>query len=509
MKILIDYRDNRGLYMQRVVSFVALTLGLSSNLICADAPRENWPQFRGPEGSGISSAAAGVKFGPGTNMLWKIALPEGHSSPSVWGNRIFISGVDRKGSKLEVISIDRSDGKILWRREIPVEKFETVHDVGNPATATPATDGERVYAYFGSFGLICFDFAGKEIWRLPLPVANVPFGSGTSPIVVGDLLILNRDESREPYLLAVDRRTGNTVWKGMQNLPGQNRFGMGKATPVVWKDEIVIHRSGEIVGFDLKTGARKWWITTISQGTGTPVASPEMIYVGTWFNRGEPDLRTEVPPFEALLKEHDKDGDGLLVLEEMPETWRIARRVDVVGITGADFIMQSKDMFPYLDKNKDGKLDASEWAAYTDRFKNDREHGVLAIRPGGRGDVTTTNILWKESRAVPEIPAPLFLQNRLYTVTNGGIVSCIEAITGTLVFRQRLGAGGPYFASPVAAGGKIYFASGDGVVSVIGAGEQMQVLARNDIAEPIFATPAIVDGTIYVRTAKSLYAFRK
>jgi outer membrane protein assembly factor BamB len=426
----------------------------------------------------------------------------------VWGDRIFVSGVDRQASKFHVLCIDRRKGTIVWDREIPVDKFETVHDVSSPATATPATDGERVYAYFGSFGLIAFDFGGAEAWRVPMPVADVAFGSGTSPVISGDLLILNRDVNGDPHLLAVERRTGKTVWKGVQTLPERKPFGGSKATPVVWQNEIVVHRGGEVVGFDLKTGARKWWVQTATQGTGTPVVAGDAIYVGTWMNRGEPDLRTDIPSFDELLK-NDTDRDGAMSLAEMPASLQIARRVDVVGVKGADFLIESKDVLGFLDKNKDGKLDAAEWGVFTSQVGQSRDHGLLAVKPGGTGDVTLSNVLWKEPRGVPEIPTPLALKDRVYMVTNGGIVSCMDAATGKLLFRDRLGAGGPYYASPVAAGGRIYFSSGDGVVSVIEHADQMQVVGRNDLGEPIFATPAIVDGTIYVRSPRSLYAFRK
>jgi outer membrane protein assembly factor BamB len=132
---------------------------------------------------------------------------------------------------------------------------------------------------------------------------------------------------------------------------------------------------------------------------------------------------------------------------------------------------------------------------------------LLAIRPGGSGEVTATNVLWKEPRGVPEVPMPLYYNGRVYAVTNGGTVSCMDAQTGKLVFRGRLGAGGAYFSSPIAAGRRIYFASGEGVVTVIGGGDRLEVLAKNDLPEPIFATPAVIGDVIYFRTPTQMYAF--
>jgi outer membrane protein assembly factor BamB len=283
---------------------------------------------------------------------------------------------------------------------------------------------------------------------------------------------------------------------------------MSKATPVLWKDEIIIHRAPEVVAFDLKTGARKWWVRASSQGTGTPVAGGDLIYVGTWLNDGEPDLRVPPPDFESLVKTYDRNGDTMLSAEELPEKIQISRRFEVEGIPGADMSVAPKDFFKMIDKNNDGRIEKSEWEVIVELMsKNTSEHGLLAIKPGGEGEVTKTRIVWKEPRAVPEIPTPLCYGDRVYTVTNGGIVSAMDAKTGKLEFRGRLGAGGPYFASPVAAGGRIYFASGEGTVSVIGGGERLEVLARNDLEEPIFATPAIAGGVIFVRTTGGLNAF--
>src|SRR5258708_5542757 len=185
---------------------------------CAAATGQtiSWPQYRGPNGSGIAAESSNppLEFAPEKRVLWKTAVPSGHSSPSIWGDRIFLTTFDKETKKLEVLALARANGKILWRRIVPAEGLESVHDISSPATATPATDGERVYAYFGSYGLICFDLDGNRQWSVPLGIAHViPYGSGTSPILAGELVILNRDEGPQPYLLAVDRHSGKIAWK--------------------------------------------------------------------------------------------------------------------------------------------------------------------------------------------------------------------------------------------------------------------------------------------------------
>jgi outer membrane protein assembly factor BamB len=234
--------------------FVALILA-----VAADAP--SWPQFRGPGGTGIAAPTENppVEFGIGKRMLWKTEIPSGHSSPAVWGNRIFLSTFDKATEKLEILALDRGTGTILWRRPIPAKEIEAVHEISSPATATPAVDSETVYAYFGSYGMIAFDHEGHERWTLPLPLVKVQYGSGTSPILAGDFIILSRDEGEVPHLLAVNRKTGTVAWKVPQyvDFPGRP---FNSSTPVVWRSAIVIHHRSEIVGFDVATGARNWFI---------------------------------------------------------------------------------------------------------------------------------------------------------------------------------------------------------------------------------------------------------
>ena len=170
----------------------------------------SWPNFRGTNCSGVASPDQDppVSFGPNKNVLWKIALPGGHSSPCIWGDRIFISGYKEEGKVLKMLCIDRKSGKIKWEENIPVEAFEKFNAVSNPATATPTTDGERVYFYFCSFGMICYDFDGKLQWKFPmsLPKSYNDNGIGTSPVITGNMVILNCfGYMNDPCLLAINK----------------------------------------------------------------------------------------------------------------------------------------------------------------------------------------------------------------------------------------------------------------------------------------------------------------
>ena len=460
-----------------------------------------WPQFRGPNASGVAmdGAAPPVEFGPSKRLLWKQALPPGHSSPAVWGDRIFLTAFEPASKKLEVICVARQDGEVLWRRTAPAERLEETHAVSSPATGSPAADAERVYAYFSSYGVMAFDHAGTIQWTAPLPMPKTHHGSGASPILAGDLLIVNHDAMQGGYLLALDRRTGREVWK--QEYPAVRGRVESYSTPLVWHDQLVLHRAGIVEAYQVSGGRRLWSLTANTSGASTPVATDSVIYVATWNVLGEEDQRSLLPDYAALVKQYDKDGDGKISEAEFPARLKYTAR------PGLDDVPNSQNYvsFRSVDKNGDGVAQESEWEAFRARISTTtQDHGLLAIRPEGN----TATIEWRENNSIPEVPSPLLYDGRLYLTRNGGIVTCLDAATGKLTYRARAGAPGAYFASPVAAAGRVYLASGEGVVTVIAAGkEQLEVLARNDLGEEIVATPAIAGNAIYVRTLQTLYAF--
>jgi hypothetical protein len=425
----------------------------------------------------------------------------GHSSPTIWGERIFLTGFDADAKELEVTALDRRDGHLLWRRVAPASEIEKVHPVSSPATATIVADSERVYAYFGSAGLFCYDHAGKPVWERPQAVAKVSFGSGTSPLLAGEALVLARDD-QESRVVAVERKTGRTLWD--EQLGAKGMFS-GHATPVAWKDQVIVHRAGELVAFDLKTGSRKWWLKIASQGTGTPVLDGDMLFVGAWGS--DPDLRDPVPSWDELIKKYDKDGNGSLSKDEFPDDLAIARRVDAGRVEGA--IVTFKRFYSMLDTNKDGQISKAEWEFVSKMIAQPMPYpsGLLAIRLGGQNELSKESVVWSEARSVPEVPVPLVYRGRVYAVTNGGIVTVLDQATGKILSRGRVGAAGMYYSSPVAAGDHVYISSAEGVVSVLKAGDKLDVVAHNDLGEPIFSTPAVVGGRIYVRTTGHLYAF--
>jgi outer membrane protein assembly factor BamB len=477
--------------------------------IAADSPALNWPQFRGPGGSGVGDERSVLpsEFGPNKNVVWKTSLPSGHGSPCIWGDRIFVTSFDAAKNLLEVIAIDRKDGKIVWRRSVDAPQIETVHAENNPASSTPATDGNRVYVYFGSFGLLAYDFAGTVAWRHPLPIYAGPYGAGTSPVLAGDLVLISLDHLPDPALVAVNKRDGALAWKAA--LP-KARFAASAAhsTPLIWKDQVVLNRPARVSGHSLKDGSELWKVNTTSSGDSTLSFEGDTIYASL-FNMGmDPAGKVEKTPWSVALAKYDKNKDGKLSLDEVPDDdLYFLRRAGVpLSVPGAHFTI--KQFFRGLDRNQDGFIEEAEYdAAFTGFAMVDENNGLMAIRPEGAGDLSGKAVVWKERRSVPEIPAPLAYRGQVYMVASGGILTAVDAKTGKLLYRSRVNAPGAYYASPVAAGGNVMVTSSDGVITVLNAGPDFKILSSNDFGERIFGTPALVDSRIYVRSSSALWAF--
>ena len=196
-----------------------------------------------------------VEFGPGKNLLWKTPVPEGHSSPVIWNDRIFLTSFE--SGRLETLCLDRNTGEILWRTPVEQQKVRKGHSTNSRASPTSATDGERVYVYFGPVGLLAYNFDGKEQWRSPLPMAKQPWGVGSSPVVAGDRVLLNVDSDIGSYLLAVHATTGKTIWK-----TERREFRRGWSTPLVLPkhDQVVMSGSLRLVAYDLTSGHEVWTV---------------------------------------------------------------------------------------------------------------------------------------------------------------------------------------------------------------------------------------------------------
>jgi outer membrane protein assembly factor BamB len=446
-----------------------------------------WPGFRGPNSSGVAAdATPPIDISPSNSVLWKIQVPWSPSSPCIWGDQIFLTTFT--DNELQTRCYHRQDGTLDWSQGLKPEKLEAFHSTANsPAAPTPVTDGQRIVSYFGSFGLICYDLGGKELWRHPLPLAlsGGQYGTSSSPLIAGNLVVVNRDQDEDSALIAVDLLTGKTAWE----TPRPDAYGsFGSA--ILWRnngvEEVITPGSLRLKGYALKTGVEDW----VVQGVSSYACTTPVVGDGLLFFAAESDGKADYkyPTWEEFLAKYDKNKDGVVSLDE--------------------FEPGHRDYMRGYDLNRDGKIDKNEWDQILANVAKG-ENVIVAISPGGRGDISQSHVAWKFSRGLPYVASPLFYDGRVYLVKNGGMLSSFDAKTGRPFYiQERLDALGNYYSSPVAGGGRIYVASQSGKLTVVKAGgEKPQILHQAEFGEPIFATPALIEDKLYLRTQHTLYAF--
>ncbi len=429
-------------------------------LISVSARAQNWPQFRGPLASGVAEGkSAPVKWDAekSTNIKWKTPIPGlSHSSPIVWGNKVFITTAVSSLPKDEtrfglygdvapvkndpkhtwkVYCLDKQTGKILWER-VAYEGIPKVkrHPKSTHAASTPATDGKHIIALFGSEGLYCYDANGKLLWKQDVGVLDAgwfydpdyQWEHGSSPIIYKNLVILQADLQKNSFIAAYDLKTGKQVWK----TPREEISSWG--TPTVYEGktraELITNGTKAVRGYDPLTGKELWRLTPSSEIT-TPT------------------------PFVAL---------------------------DLIFVTSGYRPMQP----------------------------------IYAIKPGASGDISLKEgkessefIAWSKTRGGPYMPTPIVYSELLYVCSNNGVLTAYNARTGERVYQQRLAdRGGAFTASPIASDGKIYLSSEDGEIFVVKAGSKHELLAVNPIGEVLMATPAISDGILIVRGINHVFA---
>jgi outer membrane protein assembly factor BamB len=507
--------------------------GTNSHEPVASTPAagEEWSQFRGPNGSGVS-ATTGLpeEFGPAKNVVWKTTLPPGHSSPVLTKDRIFVtafeksnqqtansrqqgggvqqyahsreqqSPIEKENYKLLVICLDRQTGKLLWQREVPRSRAGRLQNVNNPASPSPVTDGSNVYVFFQEFGLISYDQAGKERWKLPLGPFNMFYGFGASPILVDDKVILPVDQDNpSSYLIAVDKNNGRLRWKVDRPV-----VISGYSTPIVYQPkqgpkQIVIPESFQLSAYSVADGKRVWWVRGLACEMKSIASNDgEYLYINGWgFPQNQPGQQVPTIPWAEALPKYDKDGDKQIAKTEVEPTGP----TDKMG-------RMLKAAFEAFDLNRDEKLNDKDWEVFRGMMAS--ENGLLAIKLGGQGDQTATAIRWRYTKPVPQVPSTLLYKGVLYMINDSGILISFDPATGNVLKQGRLlGAIDKYFASPVAADDKVFLIGQAGDVSVLKAAGEWETLKVNALDDEVFATPAIADGRIYIRTRSSLYAFGK
>ncbi len=466
----------------RILTSLAALLCLTSTTTA-----EDWPQFRGPHGSGVSQSKAKLPadIEPAKHVIWKSTVPAGHSGPIVSGDRIFLTAARDK--ELLTLALDRGTGKVVWEAKAPYDKLENIHTTGSYAQSTPATDGQIVVSFFGSSGLHAYDRSGKHLWSQRMGPFKNDFGAGSSPIIADDRVILLQDHDVDSFIAAYDKQTGKEIWR-----TDRSEFLRNYATPVIWdvngQKEIVVAATLRIIGYDFATGKEKWTVTGVSRIINmTPVIAPDNTLIAAcWSPGAEGDDRIQPPSVEELF-ENDTNKDGGLELSEFPDN-------------------ELKRRFTQIDRDKDGKITLEEYRALRRVFA-DARNAVLAIKPGGTGDITKTHVKWEYTKQIPYCPSPLCYNGIIYMVKDGGILTALDAETGKILKQGRLKSTGGFFASPVAGDGKVYMISQVGDLSVISAGADWQELHNTSLNGDGHATPAIVGGRIYIRAGDVLYCF--
>jgi outer membrane protein assembly factor BamB len=435
--------------MGTVKAFIVLVVLIS---VAAVTPAANWPQWRGPDGSGISTEKhLPATWTPTTNIKWKAAIPgRGHSSPIVWGNRIFVTtavegdvvpgakavkhmagdkeflhpdsiGADHKHT-FKVIALNRDSGKILWEATAwEGTPYDNRHRKSSYAASTPATDGKMVYAFFGTEGLYAYDFNGKLAWKAQLGnLGTVGMGTGTSPILYDNVVIVQCDEENgeASFIVALDKKTGKEVWRTPRKVQ------VSWSTPLLVKtstrSELITSGTETVVSYDPATGKELWRHKGVeSNAIPSPVANSEMVYL--------------VAGFPAKI--------------------------------------------------------------------------AMAIKLGGSGDLTgSKNVPWTYAKGTAYVPSPILYGDYLYLTTDRGILTCIDAKTGEVKYEGgRIPIPATFTASPVAFEGKILMTSEDGDTFIVKAGPKHEILGTNSVGEPVYASPAIADGRIFIRGEKNLY----
>ncbi|MBM3794283.1 MAG: hypothetical protein FJW31_09470 [Acidobacteria bacterium] len=464
-----------------------LTWGLVLGAVAA-ATAADWPTFRGRNSSGVAPDADLPEFGPGQNELWKTPLPPGHSSPVIVGRRIYLTGYE--GDKLFTFALERETGKILWRREAPRPRKEALHKSNSPTSASAATDGRNVFVFFADYGVLAYGPDGENKWQAPLGPFNNPMGQSATPVLSGKTLIVPCDQESGSFLIAFDKDTGKVKYR-----IERPDFTRGFSTPVLYqpKDggalQFLLAGSYKLVAYEVETGKEVWWVGGLTwQLKPTPVMDDESIYVLGWAGEADPGQQEVVPEFAEVLAKWDSNSDKRLAREEITDPKLVKK-------------------FGDLDLDNDKVLGERDWKMY--QAKRQVVNGVTAYRLGGWGDMTEKSRLWKYEKSLPNVPSPLVYQGVLYLCKEGGILTALDAKTGKVLKQARItGALGDYFASPLAAGGKIYTISHEGKLSVIKAGgAEWEVERQVAFEDGVNATPAIVDGRVYVRTHSALYCF--
>jgi len=446
--------------------------------------------FRQHSGHAVGKHALPANLSNDATRVWRSELLPGNSTPCVYGDSIYLTTFDQDKKELATVALNRKTGQQLWKHVVPTTAIERFHPVGSPASSSPACNGKQLFVFFGSYGLLCYDLDGNVLWEKKMGPFQDEFGASSSPVLADGLVILNEDHDVDSFLMAIDQQTGKTVWK-----TPRAEASRSYSSPIIWDNgrskQVVVAGSLQLAGYDLQTGKKVWWVNSLSRIVDpTPSLHDGLLYIATWTPGGDPTERISMEPFAEALANMDKNKDGLIEKSELPAGSPVDPR------------------FFRIDLDQDHKLNKQEWERHAEVFAR-AQNVALAVKPGGQGDVTKTNIKWVYCRSLPTVPSSVVYDGVLYMVKDSGIITSLDAATGDLLQQGRARGRGNYYASLVAGDGKVYLTSERGVVTILEAGRKWKILSSYDFGERIMATPVIADGQMFVRTDKALYCLAK
>lgn len=482
----------------RASLLVLIACALSSALRADD-----WPQFRGPNCSGLSESTKPlpIDFSAST-ARWSAKLGDGIGCPIVAAGRVFVSAmVDDK--TIGLFAYDAQDGHPLWKRTWPTGSLAEVHKTNSHCSTTPAADDQRVYFYFSTLGMRAVDAeTGVDVWqhKLPTPFFVFKWGPGMSPVLHEDKLIFCQDDDLQPAIYAFNKTTGKLLWKD-----DRHEMAVNYSHPVVCQTdhgaEIVVAGTRQLIGYDPDTGKRLWHANTLLRNIKTtPVSLDGLIYISLqssgianqWLATAD---RSDTGNSDGKLSKQEMQA--FVGEQKIPEAF--FRKTFDRGDVNRDGFLAGEE----LDK---AFLDPSNFAGARFNAEAPADEFIMAIRGGGRGDVTGSHVVWKHpTKHTDHIVSPLITDDRMLLIKGGGIVSMFETASGNAIrTASRIRNPGDYFASPIRGDGKIYVAGENGIVVVLQDSPNLEMLARNEMGDSIVATPAIADGCLYIRTRSKL-----
>lgn len=473
--------------MKLHIGFVCLCFFLQS---ATPSRAQERVYFRHDHGVADNDKSLPENFTDDARQFWKTELLPGHSSPCVCGDAIYLTTFDKEAKQLATVAIDRQSGAIRWRQTVPTEDIEAVHATGSPATSTPACNGQQVFAFFGSYGMLCYDTQGKLLWEKRMGPFQDEFGAASSPILVDDKVIINQDHDINSFITAVRQSSGETVWK-----VDRTEATRSYSTPLIierdGRKQVLIAGSLQLTAYDAGSGEKLWWFNGLSRIVdSTPVIHQGLIYLATWTPGGDPGERITMETFGEALGKYDKNNDKTVSPDELPEGSPVLER------------------FFRIDLNQNKQLDEDEWKRHASVFER-AQNIAVALEPGTRGLLSPQYVRWSNDRGLPIVPSSIVYDGVMTMVKDSGIVTILDAETGKQIQQLRAEGRGNYYASLVAGDGKVYAISESGVITVLKAGKSTKILSKHDLGERVMASPVISDGVIYIRTDAALYAFGK